>query len=131
MMSSSIALPVMQYLRAVNFHKPIFAYLGIDEENHIQSTGGSIELFGLENVLQGSLVLAHLDYLEGLLPGDETPVVIENTQFMSERYVDLHLFNKGDMQWVIFIDNTEAGKARQSEQQERLNSDILEEARKR
>jgi len=121
----------MQYLRAVNFHEPIFAYLGIDEENHIQSTGGSIELFGLENVLQGSLVLAHLDYLEGLLPGDETPVVIENTQFMSERFVDLHLFNKGDMQWVIFIDNTEAGKARQSEQQERLNNDILEEARKR
>jgi len=130
-MDTSIALPVMRYLHTLNVHDPIYAYLGIDHHNVVRHSGGSIEQFGLDGVSEGSLALEHLNYLEGLLPSDDNPVIIENTQFMSERFVDLHLVSKDGFQWVVFIDNTEAGKARQTEQQRQLNSDIKTEARKR
>ena len=102
-MDTTIALPVKDYLHTLSIHEPVFAYLGLDKKNLIRNSGGSIELFGLEELLEGSLVLEHLNYLEGLLPGDESPVFIENTQFMSERFVDLHLFNKGDTLSLIHI----------------------------
>lgn len=130
-MDSSIAPVVENYLRVLNVGTPLFAYIGLDNKNRVQHSGGSIGQFGLEAAVKGVYALEHLDFLEGLLPGDDNPVVIENTQFMSERFVNLHLFKHGTFHWVVFIDNTEAGKARQLQQQEQLDIDIFKEARKR
>lgn len=41
--------------------------------------------------------------------------------------IDLHLFADSVGRWVLIIENTEAGLRLQSEQQERLCNDIVEE----
>jgi len=130
-MDSTIAQPVIQYLHTLDMMEPVYAYLGIDRNNAIRHSGGVIDQFGLEELAEGALALEQLNYLEGLLTSDDDLVIIENTQFMNARFVDLHLFSKDGFQWVVFIDNTEAGKLQQTEQQRQLNSDIKKEARKR
>lgn len=130
-METSVATSVAQYLGALNIGERVFAYLGLDQSNVVKHSGGTVSQFNLASIEEGAHVLDHLEYLEGLLTGDENPVIIENTQYMSERFVDIHLFSDDSVQWVVFIDNTEHGKIHQTQQQQRLNADILEEARKR
>ncbi len=129
-MDAGIAINVEQYLKTIALGGRVFAYLGLDKQHIVCQTGGATDSFDLASVSEGEFALGKLGYLEGLLPSDDKPIVIENTQFMRERFVDIHIFKNNDIQWVVFIDNTEPGKLRQTLQQQRLNADILKEARK-
>jgi len=104
--------------------------VGLDELNAVTTRGGGLEHFGLGSIIQGELILEKYAFLEGLLPGDNEPVVIHNTQFENNQFVDLHLFTDIDGQWILFVDNTESAKEDQAVQQERLDIDLLKESRK-
>lgn len=75
----------------------------------------------------GVLVSDQLPAIAQLLPLCEKVVVLVNTQIVEDSIIDLHLFADSVGQWVLVFDNTEAGLKLQSEQQERLCNDIIEE----
>jgi len=124
-------MSIARYIRGLGLEARLFAYIGLDSENIVSHVGGALAQFGLSSVELGQPANAQLDYLEGLLPGDANPIVIQNTQFLGERFVDLHLFCESDEQWVLYVDNTEAGIDTQATQQKRLDKDILQEAQNR
>ena len=129
-MIASTPLPIARYLNTVDLESRPFAFVGLDELNAVTTRGGGLEHFGLESIVQGELILEKYAFLEGLLPGDNEPVVIHNTQFENNQFVDLHLFTDLDGQWILFVDNTESAKEDQAAQQERLDIDLLKESRK-
>jgi len=129
-MIASTPLPIARYLNTVDLENRPFAFVGLDELNAVTTRGGGLEHFGLESIIQGELILEKYAFLEGLLPGDNEPVVIHNTQFENNQFVDLHLFTDLDGQWILFVDNTESAKEDQAVQQERLDIDLLKESRK-
>lgn len=129
-MMSKVPLPIARYLRTVDLGQRLYAFVSLDKLNVVTLLGGELAHFGLEAVEKGELILQKYGFLEGLLPGGDAPVVIHNTQFEQNQFVDLHLFTDIEGQWVIFVDNTEVAKSDQAAQQERLDIDLLIEARK-
>lgn len=122
--------PIDQYLRTLDLGQRMHSFVGLDKSNVVQSLGGELAHFGLEGVKKGEVILEKYAFLEGLLPGENEPVVIHNTQFEENQFVDLHLFTDAVGQWIVFIDNTEVAKSDQASQQKRLDTDLLNENRK-
>ena len=129
-MASTTPLSISRYLVSKNYDQCSYAFVGLDRENVVTLAGGELAHFGLSSVKKGEAILEKYVFLEGLLPGEDDPVVIHNTQFDQNQFVDVHLFTDRDGQWVLFIDNTDVGKADQAAQQERLDKDLLNEMRK-
>jgi len=129
--SQSTPTAVVDYLADLKLLGSHHAYIALDQRNQITDLGGDLSRFDLDALVSGQLASTQLSFLEGLLPGDDKPVVIPNTQFLQDLFVDLHLFTTDANQWVVFVDNTEAGRNLQQDQQQRLEQDIKQEAAKR
>jgi len=121
----------MRYLKQRKLEESRFAYIWLNARNIVHCIGGDTGYFGLTSMDVGSPALDHAEYLAGLLSDDNTPVVIENTQYVNDLYVNIHLFHSIEGQWIVFLDNTEAGGTDQAKQQKRLDKDILIEYNKR
>ena len=126
-MRASTPLSIVRYIRAINAGDRSYAYIGLDMFNVVQLSGGEFVHFGLDSIKRNDSVLETYDFLEGLLPGENEPVVIHNTQFIHNQFVDLHLFTDSESQWVVFVDNTENAKSDQAVQQQRLDFDLFKE----
>ena len=129
-MASATPPSISRYLISENYDRRSYAFVGLDQENMVTLAGGELAHFGLSSIKKGEAILEKYVFLEGLLPGEDEPVVIHNTQFDQDQFVDVHLFTDREGQWVLFIDNTDIGKADQAAQQERLDKDLLNEMRK-
>jgi len=129
-MNTTIPLSIARYLNTVDLGQRVHAFIGLDKSNLVTKLGGELEHFGLQSVEESEFILEKYGFLEGLLPGDDRPIVIENTQFEHNQFVDLHLFQDVEGQWVLFVDNTESAKTDQAAQQERLEFDLQAERRK-
>jgi len=128
-MSTDTPLPVTRYLRSIPYDGESFAYLKLDALNRVMECGGNIEIFSIECIDRSLPIDEQLPSLLGLLPVCGTPVVIAYTQVGGDHYIDLHLYQGVDGQWVLLLDKTEAGKRLQREQQIRLDRDILNETK--
>jgi len=128
-MLPSLPEAVRRYLAeaADNIINP--AYFRLDKNNRIMLCGGDLSQCGVQWVDITKPIDEQVDFLFGLLPNHDAPVVIRNAQTKREQFVDLHLFLDGGKQWVLLCNNTKAALQLQLEQQNRLNIDFINEKR--
>lgn len=126
-MNKKLPFSVERYVKTQPASNRSMAYLCLDENLVVVDSGGELEKCGIPSIENGVLASEQLPAIESLLPIDESAVVLVNTQIIEGSIIDLHLFADSVGQWVLIIDNTEAGLRLQSEQQDRLCNDIVEE----
>lgn len=125
--NNQLPLSVKRYLKTLPLPNRPMAYLCLDDNLIVVDSGGELEKCGAPLIENGVLASDQLPVIGPLLPVGETAVVLENTQITEDSIIDLHLFADAVGQWVLIIDNTEAALKLQSEQQDRLCNDIIEE----
>jgi len=126
-MKNEQPLSIARYVKSLPSSSAAKAYLCLDTHGLVTDSGGELETCGIPQLKNGLAISEQLPVIAQLLPLTEKTVVIANTQITEGTIIDLHLFADSAGQWVLIIDNTEAGIKLQSEQQERLVNDILEE----
>ena len=126
-MTNQLPNSVLRYLKTIAECNRSIAYLCLNDSNIIVGSGGDLEKCGVLAVKNGTPINAQLPPITQLLPLGEKAVVIANTQLSKSTIIDLHLFADSEGQWILMFDNTEASIKLQSEQQERLTNDIIEE----
>lgn len=130
-MNSDLPLSILRYLKTIPSSDRAMAYLCVDRENLIIDSGGDLERCCIPSLNSVNPVDEQLVFLAELLPIEEKSVFIANTCTAQDIILDLHLFADSAGQWVLMFDNTDAGLQLQSEQQERLSSDFLQEKNNR
>src|SRR3984957_11001582 len=82
------------------------AHLLINNELVLIKAGGELEYYGLADLKQEHPASIQLPFLEGLLPLEETPFVLESVGMPSGRVADIHFFADEDGTWVVLLDVT-------------------------
>src|ERR1700733_12900263 len=82
------------------------AYLLINNKLVLIKTGGELEYYGLANLKHPCSASDQLPFLEGLLPLEETPFLLQSVGMPGGSVADVHLFTDEDMTWVVLLDVT-------------------------
>src|ERR1700679_2231172 len=77
------------------------AHLLIDKELVLIKAGGELEYYGLTDLKHQHSASNQLPFLEGLLPLEETPFVLQSVGMPSGRVADVHFFADGDTTWIV------------------------------
>src|SRR6201992_736342 len=93
------------------------AHLLIDNELFLIKAGGELEYYGLADLKEQDFAANQLPFLEGLLPLEETPFLLESVGMPNGNVADVHLFAEGETTWVVLLDVTaEHDNARKMQQ---------------
>src|SRR6202021_309039 len=82
------------------------AHLLINNELDLIKAGGELEYYGLAELKHQHSASNQLPFLEGLLPLEETPFLLQSVGMPSGRVADVHFFVEGNMTWVVLLDVT-------------------------
>jgi phosphoserine phosphatase RsbU/P len=82
------------------------AHLLIDNELALIEAGGELAYYGLADLKPQHSASNELPFLEGLLPLEETPFLLESVGMPSGSVADVHLFADEDRTWVVLLDVT-------------------------
>ena len=82
------------------------AHLLINNELVLIKAGGELEYYGLADLKHQHSASDQLPFLEGLLPLEETPFLLQSVGMPSGRVADVHFFAEEDMTWVVLLDVT-------------------------
>src|SRR3984885_2507544 len=82
------------------------AHLLIDNDLVLIEAGGELEGYGLADLKPQHSAFSELPFLEGLLPLEETPFLLESVGMPSGSVADVHLFAEEDRTWVVLLDVT-------------------------
>ena len=120
---------VTNYLKTIEIPHRCYAYLKLDSQCCVVASGGKLHHCGIGTLDPAVRVDAQINMLLGLLPVTGDGLVINNVQPENDLYIDMHLFVGQEFQWVVFVNNTEAGIGLQAEQQIRLSDEIAKECK--
>jgi len=120
---------VTNYLKTIEIPHRCYAYLKLDKQCRVVASGGKLHHCGIRTLDSAVRVDAQINMLLGLLPVTGDGLVINNVQPENDLYIDMHLFVGQEFQWVVFVNNTEAGIGLQAEQQIRLSDEIAKECK--
>ena len=82
------------------------AHLLINNELVLIKAGGELEYYGLADLKHQHSASDQLPFLEGLLPLEETPFLLQSVGMPSGSVADVHFFADEDMTWVVLLDVT-------------------------
>jgi sigma-B regulation protein RsbU (phosphoserine phosphatase) len=82
------------------------AHLLINSEVVLIKAGGELEHYGLTQLKTQHSAADQLPFLEGLLPLQETPFLLQSVGMPTGRVADVHFFADEDMTWVVLLDVT-------------------------
>jgi serine phosphatase RsbU (regulator of sigma subunit) len=82
------------------------AHLLINNELVLIQAGGDLEFYGLADLKQQHSASNQLPFLEGLLPLEETPFLLQSVGMPSGTVADIHLFAEEDLTWAVLLDVT-------------------------
>jgi sigma-B regulation protein RsbU (phosphoserine phosphatase) len=82
------------------------AHLLINNELVLIKAGGELEYYGLADLKPQDSASNQLPFLEGLLPLEETPFLLQSVGMPGGSVADVHLFADGEMTWVVLFDVT-------------------------
>jgi phosphoserine phosphatase RsbU/P len=82
------------------------AYLLINNEQILIKAGGELKYYGLGDLEHQHSAFNQLPFLEGLLPLEETPFLLQSVGMPSGRVADVHFFAEEDMTWAVLLDVT-------------------------
>ncbi len=100
-----------QFLRLIANQRS-FACIGVDTQTqNILALHGDIELFSLDSNIKGKNAIQILAFLEGILPLQESYLLLADVQlsdqYQCKRYVNVHLFQEPEIDWVILEEKNE------------------------
>ncbi len=102
------------------------AHLLLNNESVLIKAGGELEHYGLADLKRQHSASDQLPFLEGLLPLEETPFLLQSVGMPSGRVADVHFFAEEDMTWVVLLDVTgEHDDARKIRQQKAYDMTLL------
>ena len=101
------------------------AHLLIDNELFLIKAGGELEYYGLADLKEHDSAANQLSFLEGLLPLEETPFLLESVGMPSGSVADVHLFAEGEMTWVVLLDVTAEHDVARKMQQKAYDMTLL------
>ena len=82
------------------------AWLRVDAALKLAGTGGCLEHYGLDALAIGEPAPQQLIFLEGLLPLDESPLLIRSLELPGGHAVDLHCDAHEGETWILLLDVT-------------------------
>src|SRR5580693_6314807 len=82
------------------------AHLLINSKLVLIKAGGELEYYGLADLKYPHSASDQLPFLEGLLPLEETPFLLQSVGMPSGRVADVHFFADGDTTWIVLLDVT-------------------------
>jgi len=83
------------------------AFAELDTSGSVEDFGGALELFGTTTLEKGVCVADRLPFMEGLLPLDKTPLVLERVATAANVHVDAHLVPCPNGCGLLLLDVTE------------------------
>lgn len=101
------------------------AHLLINDQSVLIEAGGELEYYGLANLKPQHSVSTQLPFLEGLLPLEETPFLLQSVEMPSGRVADVHFFTDEDMTWVALLDVTAEHDGARKMQQKAYDMTLL------
>src|SRR5579864_6737929 len=101
------------------------AHLLLNNESVLIKAGGELEYYGLADLKPHDSASDQLPFLEGLLPLEETPFLLQSVEMPSGRVADVHLFLDQDMTWVVFLDVTSEHDVARKIQQKAYDMTLL------
>lgn len=128
---SELPFAISQYLNGILYPDRAFVFLQLDDRHCVVASGGEFEKCGVPPLELNGPIENQFDLLTGILPVDGIPVVIANIELSDQIFVDMHIFNSGETQWVLLLDNTAEKPKLQSEQQTRLSEKLSQESAKK
>jgi signal transduction histidine kinase len=112
---------IVDYLRSVEVEKRLPAFLHVDRNTALLEKGGPLGEYGLDALNIGDPVCDKAFFLTGLIPLDGVEsILLECVKTDGARPADLHVFQRPDGYWLLFLDATES-EARQREVQQKGN----------
>jgi two-component system cell cycle sensor histidine kinase/response regulator CckA len=122
---------IQNYLRAFLDDHHALAYLCVQHDLTVISSGGNLDRYGLQHCVPGAKVNEAAYFLEGILPLDGERLVIDRVETSSGSFADLHLFPCGGADWVLLLDvSADTAERRQIEEALRLGEQQREQAEK-
>lgn len=82
------------------------AHLLINDKLVLIKAGGELEYYGLTDLKIQRSASNQLPFLEGLLPLEESPFLLNSVGMPSGRVADVHFFADQGMTWVVLLDVT-------------------------
>jgi serine phosphatase RsbU (regulator of sigma subunit) len=123
------ALPAVlaDRLQALMYDERSVAWLRIGADLRLADAGGRLTHYGLMELCRGEPALEQLYFLEGLLPLEETPLLVPSIELLDGRATDLHFHQDDGSVWVLLIDVTADRDAARRMQQKAYDMTLLEE----
>src|SRR6267142_5699477 len=98
--------PVLEYLHALIVDNRSLAYLQIDKGGCLSNWGGNLAAYGMTGLRKGLPVREQVVFLEGLLPLQDSPLLLPCVETGSGLFADIHIFSGEDGNWVLLLDVT-------------------------
>jgi signal transduction histidine kinase len=117
--------PVQDYLEELTLNSRAPAYLLVDKAGDLRICGGMLSAYGIGPLQQGTLISEQVDFLEGLLPLDDSPLFLPCIETASGLFADLHLFPTEQGDWVVMLDAGESAAQRRLLQQKAHDLSLL------
>ncbi len=118
---NSLPTAIVDYLRSLEVEQRSPAFLHVDRNTALLDKGGPLHEYGLEGLVLGEPVCEKAFFLSGLIPLDGVEsILLECVKTDGARPADIHVFQRPDGYWLLFLDATES-EARQREVQQKGN----------
>src|SRR5919106_2957907 len=97
---------VLEYLRTLLVDNRSLAYLQIDKGGCLSHWGGNLAAYGMTGLRKGLPVGEQVVFLEGLLPLQDSPLLLPCVETGSGLFADIHILSGEDGNWVLLLDAT-------------------------
>lgn len=114
---NNLPVPIIEDLIELTTRDRQIAYLELDVNGVLISSGGELDTFGFTSLNTGTLVEQQIDLFTGLLNPENIPLYLPFVELPSGITADIHLFNKGEGMWVLLMYTEEKKKHHQAIQQ--------------
>ncbi|WP_009634429.1 adenylate/guanylate cyclase domain-containing protein [Synechocystis sp. PCC 7509] len=103
-MSNDIPAAILNYLSNLILENRSLAYLLLTKDGYLLEWGGNLSAYGIDNLQIGKLGCKQFILLEGLLPLNNTTVVLPATHIEPGMCADIHMFPSNQGDWVLLLD---------------------------
>jgi PAS domain S-box-containing protein len=98
--------PVLAYLHTLIVDNRSLAYLQIDKSGCLFDWGGNLAAYALTGLRKGRPVGEQVLFLEGLLPLQDSPLLLPCVETGSGLFADVHILSGEYGNWVLLLDVT-------------------------
>ena len=106
-MLSNYPSGVIDKILHITLENQTIAFLAIDQSGIVLNQGGDLELMGLPAWHVGENILEAAFFLVGMLPLDTSHEFLPLVQTSDTDIIDVHLFQDGDIVWIVLVDKSE------------------------